>query len=234
VIMGCALPEGATGANIARQVALRAGCPDSVSGLTVNRFCSSGLQSIALAAQRIIAGEGDMLCRRWRRIDLDCAIDGQCKISMKSLGSKNMRPESIGACSEQQKRSPAATGLIARLWMNMALAVSNDLSRSSRRLFPRRDCADYGHHGQCRQGERAPYDSESHRRKRRRSACTARRRRGVSRHSTSASGRRTSPVAMPSQFSDGAGAVVVMSAKEAERRGLEPLGVLPRICGCWL
>ncbi len=56
---GCALPEGATGSNIARQIALRAGCPVSVSGLTVNRFCSSGLQAIALAAQRIIAGEGD-------------------------------------------------------------------------------------------------------------------------------------------------------------------------------
>ena len=58
VIMGCANPEGATGANIARQIALMAGCPVNVSGMTVNRFCSSGLQTIALAAQRIIAGEG--------------------------------------------------------------------------------------------------------------------------------------------------------------------------------
>lgn len=60
VIMGCATPEGATGSNIARQIALRAGCPVTVSGVTVNRFCSSGLQTIALAAQRIIAGEGDV------------------------------------------------------------------------------------------------------------------------------------------------------------------------------
>ena len=60
VIMGCANPEGATGANIARQIALKAGLPISVSGLTVNRFCSSGLQTIALAAQRIIAGEGQV------------------------------------------------------------------------------------------------------------------------------------------------------------------------------
>ena len=59
VIMGCATPEGATGANIARQIALKAGCPIETSGMTVNRFCSSGLQTIALAAQRIIAGEGD-------------------------------------------------------------------------------------------------------------------------------------------------------------------------------
>ena len=60
VLMGCALPEGATGNNIARQIALMADCPVSVSGMTINRFCSSGLQTIALAAQRIIAGEGDV------------------------------------------------------------------------------------------------------------------------------------------------------------------------------
>ena len=59
VLMGCANPEGATGWNIARQCGL-AGClPISVSGVTINRFCSSGLQTIAMAAQRIIAGEGD-------------------------------------------------------------------------------------------------------------------------------------------------------------------------------
>ena len=60
VLMGCANPEGATGWNIARQAALRAGLPVSVSGMTVNRFCSSGLQTIALAAQRIAAGEGEV------------------------------------------------------------------------------------------------------------------------------------------------------------------------------
>jgi acetyl-CoA C-acetyltransferase len=60
VIMGCANPEGATGSNIARQIALSAGCPITVSGMTVNRFCSSGLQTIALAAQRIMAGEGEV------------------------------------------------------------------------------------------------------------------------------------------------------------------------------
>src|SRR5688572_28519376 len=60
VLMGCANPEGATGFNIARQIALRAGCPVSTAGMTVNRFCSSGLQTIALAAQRIMAGEGEV------------------------------------------------------------------------------------------------------------------------------------------------------------------------------
>ena len=60
VLIGCATPEGATGSNIARQIALRGGCPVTTGGVTVNRFCSSGLQTIAMAAQRVIAGEGDI------------------------------------------------------------------------------------------------------------------------------------------------------------------------------
>ena len=57
VIMGCANPEGATGANIARQIALKAGLPITASGVTVNRFCSSGLQTIAMAAHRVIVDQ---------------------------------------------------------------------------------------------------------------------------------------------------------------------------------
>ena len=61
VMLGCAMPERATGNNIARLAAIRAGMPVSVAGVTVNRFCSSGLQTIALAAQRIMAGEADVI-----------------------------------------------------------------------------------------------------------------------------------------------------------------------------
>jgi len=60
VIMGCANPEGATGRNIARQIAIRGGCPVTTSGMTVNRFCSSGLQTIAIASQRVMTGEGEI------------------------------------------------------------------------------------------------------------------------------------------------------------------------------
>src|SRR6476659_9239195 len=60
VIMGCANPEGATGRNVARQIAIRAGCPVTTAGMTVNRFCSSGLQTIAIASQRVMAGEGEI------------------------------------------------------------------------------------------------------------------------------------------------------------------------------
>src|SRR5690606_26349421 len=59
VLMGCATPEGATGSNIARQIALAAGCPVTVSVVSVNLFCSSGLLTIAMAALTIIAGESE-------------------------------------------------------------------------------------------------------------------------------------------------------------------------------
>ena len=61
VILGCAMPEGEQGMNVARICALKAGLPDSVPGMTINRFCSSGLQSIAMAAERIMAGFADVI-----------------------------------------------------------------------------------------------------------------------------------------------------------------------------
>jgi acetyl-CoA acyltransferase len=61
VILGCAFPEGSQGLNVARSVALHAGFPDTVPGMTINRFCSSGLQAIALACERIIAGGAEVI-----------------------------------------------------------------------------------------------------------------------------------------------------------------------------
>jgi acetyl-CoA acyltransferase len=61
VIMGCAFPEASQGLNVARQIAILGGLPDSVPGVTVNRFCSSGLQTIAMAAERIMAGGADVI-----------------------------------------------------------------------------------------------------------------------------------------------------------------------------
>lgn len=61
VIIGCAMPEGESGLNMGRIAALRAGLPNAVTGMTVNRFCASGLQTIALAAQQIRAGWGDCI-----------------------------------------------------------------------------------------------------------------------------------------------------------------------------
>src|SRR5262249_23433904 len=81
VILGCALPEGTTGGNIARQVALRAGLPVTTAGVTVNRFCSSGLQTIAMAAQRVlvdrvavvVAGGLEAISRRPKEAHRDIA-----------------------------------------------------------------------------------------------------------------------------------------------------------------
>jgi acetyl-CoA acetyltransferase len=61
VIMGCAMPEGEQGLNVARVIALNAGLPVTVPGQTVNRFCSSGLQTVANAAERIMAGFADVI-----------------------------------------------------------------------------------------------------------------------------------------------------------------------------
>ena len=61
VILGCAMPEGAQGMNIARIACQRAGLPDTVPGATVNRFCASGLEAIAMAAQRILSGMADVI-----------------------------------------------------------------------------------------------------------------------------------------------------------------------------
>ncbi len=69
VLMGCGRPEGAGGGNIARQSAIRAGLPVTVAGVTVNRFCSSGLQTIAMAAQRIKSDEADVLVAGGARLD---------------------------------------------------------------------------------------------------------------------------------------------------------------------
>src|ERR1035437_8037871 len=61
VILGCAMPEGEQGMNVARIASELAGLPDSVPGMTINRFCSSGLQAIAMAAERIRAGAAHTL-----------------------------------------------------------------------------------------------------------------------------------------------------------------------------
>ena len=61
MIVGCAMPEGEQGLNMARVVALRAGLPDTVPGVTINRFCASGLQSIAMAADAVRSGSADVM-----------------------------------------------------------------------------------------------------------------------------------------------------------------------------
>ncbi len=232
VIMGCALPEGATGGNIARQIALRAGCPDSVAGMTVNRFCSSGLQAIALAAQRILAGEGDVY-----------VAGGVESISIvQSTVNRNF--------NEEAWLKTNAPGVYWSM-----LDTAEEVAR--RYGIARDDMDAYGARSQQRacagqaagffQDEIAPItvtaatvDKTSGRLSTR--EVTVERDEGL-REGTTAQALATIRPALPggviaagnaSQFSDGAGAVVLMAADLAERRGLEPLGYFRgfAVAGC--
>src|SRR5437773_1898181 len=136
VLIGCAFPEGATGHNIARQIALRAGCPVTVPAATVNRFCSSGLQTIALAAQRVIAGEGEiyvaggvesiscvqnesnkhMLREAWlteKKPEIYWTMLQTAETVSKRYGISRERQDEYGARSQQRAAAAAAAGRFA-------------------------------------------------------------------------------------------------------------------------
>ncbi|WP_066706999.1 acetyl-CoA C-acyltransferase [Curvibacter delicatus] len=221
VIMGCANPEGATGANIARQIALKAGCPVTVSGMTVNRFCSSGLQTIALAAQRIIAGEGDVYVAGGVE-SISCVQQEMNLHMLRDLSLAKTKPEiywsmletaemvakrynigrdamdEYGAASQQKACAAQAAGLfdaeIAPITVTAGIA-DKTLGLITKEVTVSKD-----------EGTREGTTKEN------------------------ISGLRS---ALPgglitagnaSQFSDGAGACVVMSEELASKRGLKPLG----------
>ena len=93
VILGCAMPEGEAGSNMARQALLRAGLPDSVPGMTINRFCSSGLQAIALAARA--HSRGRRRCRDRGRSGIDVADASRADASRRPIpGSWTTGPKS--------------------------------------------------------------------------------------------------------------------------------------------
>ena len=221
VLMGCAYPEGATGLNIARQSAIRAGLPVSVGGVTVNRFCSSGLQTIALAAQRIIAGEGDVYvaggvesisCVQ-KEMNLHMIADPALQAAKPELywpmlqtaenvarryGMARERMDHFGAASQQKACAAQQSGLfddeIAAITVTAGVA-DKALGLRTREFTV---SADEG----LRPG--TTYDAI----KDIRSAVPG----GVV-----AAGN-------ASQYSDGAGACAVVSERLASRRGLQPLG----------
>ncbi|MDI3292315.1 acetyl-CoA C-acyltransferase [Janthinobacterium tructae] len=219
VIMGCAFPEGPTGLNIARQSALAGGCPLEVPGLTVNRFCSSGLQAIALAAQRIIAGEGNVYvaggvesisCVQMNTAMLNDPELARAKPAMywgmletaeqvaKRYDIDRDGMDAYGALSQQKACAAQVAGLfdaeIAPITVTMGVA-DKALGLITRQVTVSRD-----------EGTRVGTTKE-----------------GISGlRSALPGGLVTAGTA--SQFSDGAGACVVMDAVLAERRGLQPLG----------
>jgi acetyl-CoA C-acetyltransferase len=92
VVMGCAYPEGADGENIARQIALRAGLPVSAAGMVVNRFCSSGLQAIAIAAHRVIVDKVDALVAGGVE-SISCVQDHRNKHMLREAWLAEYKPE---------------------------------------------------------------------------------------------------------------------------------------------
>jgi len=221
VIMGCANPEGATGANIARQIALMAGMPVSVSGLTINRFCSSGLQTIALAAQRIIAGEGQVYvaggvesisCVQqemnhhmffdtnlqkvkpeiyWSMLQTAEQVAKRYKISRD-------RMDEYGASSQQKACAAQAAGLFEAEIAPMTVSagvIDKTMGMMTKQVTVSKDEG-------LREGTTVEAIS------------------GL--RSALPGGLITAGNA--SQFSDGAGACVLMDEKLAEQRGLKPLG----------
>ena len=221
VIMGCANPEGATGWNIARQVALAAGCPVGVAGMTVNRFCSSGLQTIALAAQRIASGEGSVYvaggvesisCVQ-QEMNMHMFIDAALQQAVPAVywpmlqtaeqvatryGIDRERMDAYGAQSQQRACAAQEAGLFAD--EIEPIAVTAGVADPKRGMTTRQV--------QVAQDE------------------------GL-RQGTTAEALAGIQAALPggsvaagnaSQFSDGAGACVIMDEALVAQRGLEPLG----------
>ncbi len=221
VLMGCANPEGATGWNIARQAALRAGLPVSVAGMTVNRFCSSGLQTIALAAQRIAAGEGEVY------------IAGGV--------------ESISCVQQEMNQhmfqDPWLAEQVPTIYWNMMQTAEQVAKRYG---VPKERMDRYGAESQqkaCAAQEKGLFDAEiapitvtagvaDAQLGLRSKQVTVKADEGL-RPGTTYEGIKDIRTAVPggvvtagnaSQFSDGAGACAVVSERYAEQKGLQPLG----------
>jgi acetyl-CoA C-acetyltransferase len=233
VLMGCANPEGATGFNIARQIALRAGCPVSTAGITVNRFCSSGLQTIALAAQRIMAGEGEIYvaggvesisCVQNDRMNLFMAKEAWLEehkpaiywtmLETAETVAKRYRisreaQDRYGVQSQQRAAAALAAGRFKDeiVPIDVVMGASD---KDSGRLMTRQVTV------AADEGIRADTTYEA-----------VAKIRAATPGGVIAAGN-------ASQFSDGASACVVMSAARAEKLNLEPLGVFRgfAVAGC--
>jgi acetyl-CoA C-acetyltransferase len=221
VVMGCATPEGATGSNIARQIALRAGLPITTSGVTVNRFCSSGLQTIAMAAQRIVAGESDVICAGGVE-SISCVQNEANTHMLVDPALAKQKPE-IYWNMLQTAEQVAKRYNIPRQRMDEYGAASQQKATAARDAGKFRD-------------EIAPItvtagvaDPQLGLRSK---EVTVEHDEGI-RAGTTYEGIKDIRPAMPggvisagnaSQFSDGAGACIVVDEALAERRGLRPLG----------
>jgi acetyl-CoA C-acetyltransferase len=232
VIMGCANPEGATGANIARQIALRAGLPITAAGVTVNRFCSSGLQTIAMAAHRVIVDQVPVMVAGGVE-SISCVQQEMNTHMLRDPALMQQKPEiywnmlqtaeqvakryniakelqdEYGVRSQLRAAAAQAKGLfndeIVPMTVTMAVADKATGQLGTKEVTISAD-----------EGIRADTTIE-----------------GVSKIRSAMPGG-VITAGNASQFSDGASAVVVMNGKLAEQRGLQPLGIFRgfTVAGC--
>ena len=232
VIMGCALPEGTTGGNIARQIALRAGLPVTTAGTTVNRFCSSGLQAIAMAAHRVIVdrvpvlvaggvesiscvqNEGNRHMARdpWLLEHKPAIFDNMLQTAenvARRYGISREQQDEYGARSQQRAAAAQAAGRFNDEIVPFT-TVMGVADKASGRLGTREVTLSTD------EGIRADTTVEA-----------------LSRIKPALPGG-VIAAGNASQFSDGASACVVMDAKLAEKRGLRPLGIFRgfAVAGC--
>ena len=232
VIIGCALPEGTCGGNIARQIALRAGLPVTAAGTTVNRFCSSGLQTIAMAAQRVIVdrvpvlvaggvesiscvqneGNRHMATDPWLVEHKPAIYDSMLQTAetvAKRYRIGREKQDEYGVRSQQRAAAAQAAGRFKDEIVPLT-TVMGVADKESGRLFTKEVtiAAD--------EGIRADTSYE-----------------GVSKIKPALPGG-VIAAGNASQFSDGASACVVMDGKLAEKRGLRPLGIFRgfAVAGC--
>ena len=221
VIMGCALPEGATGTNIARQIALMADCPVSVSGMTINRFCSSGLQSIATAAQRIIAGEGDVYVAGGVE-SISCVQQEMNQHMLVDLALQKKKPEMYWNMLQTAEH-------VAKKYNIGREAMDEYGARSQQRAFAAQSAGLFDAEIAAITVKAGIADKVMGLMTKQ---VTVSKDEGI-REGSTAEALANLNSAMPgglisagnaSQFSDGAGACVVMSEELASKRGLKPLG----------
>ena len=229
-VMGCATPQGATGQNIARQIALRAELPVSVAGVTVNRFCSSGLQSVAMAAQAITQeGAGPMVAGGIESISLtqldfrkdhdDWLAAHKPEIYMTMIETADVVAERYGISREDQD----AFGLRSQ----QRIAAAQQAGKFDTEIVPMDTVMI---HKDKETGEVSDKAVTVDRDECNRPGTTAEGLAGL--NAVREGGFVTAGNA--SQLSDGAAALVVMDSAEAEAAGLEPLGAFRgfAVAGC--
>ncbi len=218
VIMGCAMPEGEQGMNVARIASIAAGLPDSVPGMTVNRFCSSGVQTVSIGAERIMLGAADIV------------IAG----GTESMSMVPMSGNKFSASPEMMDEHPEVYTPMGTTAENVAAKFGVDRETQDRFAVASHKKASAAWEKNYFAGEIVPMKTEVIGRDGKWTEVTVDRDDGPRPDTTFEVLQKLRPVFNPkgsvtagtaSPLTDGAAAVVMMSREKADELGLKPLGV---------